>query len=123
MIFVTYPESIDLERKCEAYLNSVCIGVTAEVVISRSDEQSVDGFAFSVSSDEIHIGISTVAEKVVLAHELIHAKQYITGELQDLFGSGSMLWKGTRTKIDNINSPWEIEAYTNEQEVLTTWLQ
>ncbi len=51
-------------------------------------------------------------EKILtnLTHELIHAKQFITGELTPTMN----MWKlqaVDRTKIPHIQRPWEYEAY------------
>ena len=52
-----------------------------------------------------------------LAHELVHVKQYVVGDLS--IRSKGMYWKGELTKIDNMmeyfKSPWEIEAYGLER--------
>ena len=49
-----------------------------------------------------------------LAHEMVHAKQYIRGELC----GWSMSWKGKKPRNYKYeNAPWEREAYKREEEL------
>jgi predicted SprT family Zn-dependent metalloprotease len=50
---------------------------------------------------------------ITLAHELIHAKQYIMGQLCPIHGNK---WKG-KTYTGYKNTPWEKEAYQFESEL------
>lgn len=55
-----------------------------------------------------------------LAHEMVHIKQYVKGELRELVSGKDLIsWKGTRYRHTNDaewydEQPWEIEAYTLE---------
>jgi hypothetical protein len=52
----------------------------------------------------------------VLAHEMVHVKQYARGELYVGAYSGKHRWQG-KWVSDNINywdAPWEIEAHGRE---------
>ena len=58
-----------------------------------------------------------------LAHEMVHVKQYITGELKHK-GSSISVWKGEvfDEKItDYWDLPWEIEAYGREVGLYTRY--
>jgi hypothetical protein len=49
-----------------------------------------------------------------LAHEMVHAKQYLRGELCGY----SMSWKGKKPRNYKYeNAPWELEAYKLEEEL------
>jgi hypothetical protein len=49
-----------------------------------------------------------------LAHEMVHAKQYLRGELCGY----SMSWKGKKPRNYSYdNAPWEREAYKREEEL------
>ncbi len=68
------------------------------------------GNDINIKIANIVFGQASVEEKMkTLAHELVHAKQYITGELQ--FDQ----WKGTPEKnylhLPYAETPWEEEAY------------
>lgn len=53
----------------------------------------------------------------ILAHEMVHVKQYATGELKDYVYGNHVRWKGQKMFYDDTDdqnyydSPWEIEAY------------
>ena len=55
---------------------------------------------------------------IVLAHEIVHLKQYAKGELKDCSKVKSVRWKGKLYCEENVNywdQPWEIEAYGRER--------
>lgn len=54
----------------------------------------------------------------ILAHEMVHLKQYMKGELVDIPGTNAVSWKGVRFSCSNNpeswtywDSPWEMEAF------------
>jgi len=55
---------------------------------------------------------------LVLAHEMVHIKQYAKGELKDYMRVNRVKWKGkvyNDAKIDYWEQPWEIEAHGREK--------
>jgi len=62
----------------------------------------------------------------VLAHELVHVKQHLLGELKNSpDGIKYTVWQGKRyddTKINYYDYPWEIEAYGREGGLLRRYL-
>jgi len=51
-----------------------------------------------------------------LAHEMVHVKQYVYGEMNE----SMTRWKGTKVAAgDYWNEPWEIEAYGREAGLFT----
>lgn len=50
-----------------------------------------------------------------IAHEMVHAKQWLTGELS-VTKSGLLKWKGKKvsSKLAYHRTPWELEAMSNE---------
>jgi hypothetical protein len=60
-------------------------------------------------------GQSFLKQMQALAHEMVHARQFLRGEL---IGEGVWKWKGRNA--DNYaytNQPWEKEAYRLEREL------
>ena len=59
-----------------------------------------------------------------LAHELVHVKQYLMGELT--WRDKGMLWKGEICNadhlIDHLETPYEVEAYGREKGLLVSIL-
>jgi len=52
-----------------------------------------------------------------LAHEMVHVKQYATGELRDTAKENIIVWQGKKLNVKNLISfdhPWEVEAYGKE---------
>lgn len=55
-----------------------------------------------------------------LAHEMVHLKQYATGQMKDMYSDQSTKWEGKIHKYvseqtnDYWTYPWEIEAYGRE---------
>ncbi len=54
----------------------------------------------------------------ILAHEMVHLKQYLTGQLKDVPGMNLALWEGQVYPTSNDptssyywDAPWEIEAF------------
>lgn len=63
---------------------------------------------------EIHPGIGVKNILSTLAHEMVHVKQYINGELNEEMST----WKGRKVNSDKIDywvQPWEVEAHGLEQ--------
>jgi hypothetical protein len=55
---------------------------------------------------------------LVLAHEMVHVKQYARGELKDFVRLNRVKWKGkiyNDRAIDYWELPWEIEAHGREK--------
>lgn len=61
--------------------------------------------------------MSTRAIIVALAHEMVHVKQYATGELKNTDKLNVNIWKRKKITIgrnDYWDLPWEVEAYGRE---------
>lgn len=55
---------------------------------------------------------------LVLAHEMVHVKQYAKGELKDYIKAKRVRWHGEvyqNNEIDYWEQPWEIEAHGREK--------
>ena len=59
----------------------------------------------------IEINKNDCAEEILktLAHEMVHIKQYVKGELDE----GQTVWRGQKieSELEYDEQPWEIEAY------------
>jgi len=99
----------------------VNINITNEALDSTTDMGHTWG-----DSDEMNITITTkncsiVDRMLTLAHEMVHVKQYLLGELST--DNGYLEWHGEPAKKYKKESrpPWEVEAYALESELLKTW--
>ena len=98
-------------------------------------EDNADGFCWG-DSDEVSIniacggefeaGVYTAydrdAQMLSLAHELVHAKQYIQGEIN----GHDRVWRSGQVEIDCsgmnvLETPWESEAETLESALFSTY--
>jgi len=82
----------------------LCNGTTEEVEISLATHYSLD------CGDRIPFCDQELASNI--AHELVHARQFIRGEIN----STDYYYKGKDYEsIEYAETPWEIEAYMLEQ--------
>ena len=60
-----------------------------------------------------------------IAHEMVHVKQYATGELVELEKTGKIRWQNRSIthSISYWNRPWEIEAHGRELGLFLTWVE
>ena len=64
---------------------------------------------------EIDAGLGLQRTLEMLAHEMVHVKQFATGELVDNPSGKTVKWQGKRVSVRDDDGywtlPWEIEAY------------
>jgi hypothetical protein len=76
---------------------------------------------------EINANKSRNVQLTALAHELVHVKQYMRGELKSLVATPSISkWQGKRideSRLSYWELPWEIEAYGREHGLLLLYRQ
>ena len=69
-------------------------------------------------SIEIEDDLTEQEKLQTLAHEFVHVKQYLMGELS----MDHKYWRGSKIKnLEYREEPWEIEAHNREQELLLAW--
>jgi hypothetical protein len=105
-LIIAYCEDEQVTLAALEYLDSECHGLNATVFIDKGDEALAHG-----NSKIVEIEYSNLLE---LAHELVHAKQFIKGEL-----SSRILAEGS--KISYRKRPWEVEAFAKETEIYNTY--
>lgn len=72
-------------------------------------------FEIQILKEGLHETLST------LAHEMVHLKQYATGQMRDLLTvKNTVVWNGKRSRVINSgdgyeDQPWEKEAYSLEK--------
>ena len=64
---------------------------------------------------ELDAGLNLERTLEMLAHEMVHVKQFATGELVDSLSGKTVKWQGKRVSVRDDDGywtlPWEIEAY------------
>ena len=98
-------------------------------VVIRLTQSDVDGYCdynYDESDKEITIELNKFLSDeellLALAHEMVHAKQYVKKELRTV--NGFNYWKGatfSQTKFVDNMVPWEREAYFREKELFNSY--
>jgi len=100
-----------------------------DIVFSKRMPKQLKGLTIKVPVPDTagdHLGIIRVRINAglderqrckVLAHEMIHVKQYVKGNLR-MLGNHRVIWKGKKYTYQNREhrkNPWELEAYRYDQ--------
>lgn len=109
-----FAESLMTKRMCNNLNVRVCFGESLEnTTVWEDDNNRPREFTITVNSK---VGYRTML--LTLAHEMVHVKQYATGELRDaLRGPTLHRWMNKPFDVNNVDywdHPWEIEAYGRE---------
>ncbi len=96
------------------------------VVFSNHMPEKLEGMTLYLGSPEpnayqsikvrIDVRLNKAKQKLVLAHEMIHVKQYAKGELIVL-SPQQVMWKGKKFRYkqaERLYTPWESEAYRTD---------
>lgn len=62
---------------------------------------------------------------LVLAHEMVHVKQYAKGELRDYVRTNKCKWRDEvyDDRVDYWDTPWEIEAHGREKGLYVSFIK
>ena len=93
---------VNVVTKCDNEYYALCHGDKEEIFIELARES--DGNKFTLDEMMLH-----------LAHELVHAKQFLKGELHPNL---SKWYKKDFSNLPYRQTPWEKEAYLLEQEII-----
>ncbi|MCX7095833.1 MAG: hypothetical protein NTY50_20635 [Methylobacter sp.] len=110
--------------------NDVLDNVTIHIVdASNSDDYGQEAFTKRIKLDnsEFIIAISQFNGQTdiyeLLAHELCHISQFLTGMIDDRVGNDSVIWKGEVFVLSSIppqKRPWEKDAIKNQLKLYGT---
>jgi len=90
--------TIEFVKECEDQEAGFCIGDINEACIVIAKNSCGEPYTFA-------------EQMLTLCHELVHAKQFIKGEL-----TNGMIWKGVDMSLLSIDKhPWEKEAFELEK--------
>ncbi|WP_277480954.1 hypothetical protein [Catalinimonas alkaloidigena] len=115
-----------MEKEVYWYLNQLGIqeNIHLTVIFTSIIPKGFDGLTVSrkilgngyqVLMVRINKALVERQQQKVLAHEMIHVKQYAKGELK-LLKSNTVVWLGKKHRLSKIHhrGPWEKEAYRND---------
>ena len=111
----------------EEYVSSLMVSLNIHRFTSRAVNieflKTLDGDAQGLCNGDKQVALISINKSIpflrqmqALAHEMVHAKQFLRGELGH---KGSDLrWKGlSAAKVAYIDQPWEVEAYRMERDL------
>ena len=126
MFYIDFVGRIAQKKRIKEYINNILYfylptirrNVHIEITISNTCDDDLYGACWG---DKRSIEITLARKDLTLdqmmhnlAHELIHAKQYLKGELS----SYKHMWKGKDySECSYLTLPWEQEAYANEEKL------
>lgn len=117
-----------VKKQVEQYLDQLDVRENVYISVGFSTEmpKKLEGMAISLNSPEpddyqiikvlIDASLSKMKQRLVLAHEMIHVKQYVKEELVVL-NKQQVMWKGQKyhfSCVCNRQIPWEKEAYRTD---------
>lgn len=117
------------KRQVRAYLNQLDVQESIHLTVRFSNRmpKQLEGITLSLPSPEpkeyqllkilINARLSRSKQELVLAHEMIHVKQYAKGELIAL-GKNKVMWQDREryyARAYNRATPWEKEAYRGDR--------
>jgi hypothetical protein len=92
------------------------------VYISFEKDMDAHGYAVDIDKHDYEVEINksySVTNMITtLFHELVHVRQYETGDLVSAEGKKPYRWKGKVCRADYADQPWEIEAFDLEKKML-----
>ena len=126
MFYIDFIGRIAQKKRIEKYINDILYLyiprirrlVPVEITIVNECEEDLYGVCWGdKQSIEITLarkGLTLDEMMQNLAHELVHAKQYLKGELSPY----KHMWKGKDYSTYSYTTlPWEEEAYANEEKL------
>ena len=121
-ILVEFKGQIREKKRIERYVKDIirCLypNIRRVVRIEVAFEKELEAMGLCTGNKkEVEIEIvkhmSMDVMMLILAHELVHAKQFLKGELSPTMKN----WKSSHTKVAYSRQPWELEAYRKEEEL------
>ncbi len=126
MIYLKCPKRFkEFAWQCIEYLGMENLKGDIEITTNKS-LRAYYGLAWG-DREEVEIEISTFGKhnlkqlRSTIAHELVHARQYLTGQLYNGYGHhGTTVFKGRAYNhyMDADKQPWEREAEKLEKEMM-----
>lgn len=107
-------EKVYLHVKFSVYMADDFDGVT------YVKEAIKEGKIINVFMVRVDARLNQKKQSLVLAHEMIHVKQYVKGELK-VIDEKNVLWRGKKhygNKFNSRKTPWESEAYHYDRQLV-----
>ena len=132
----TSPEKVQLFRKTAKfyaeYLNITSFKYKVYICLAPKMRQrdGNNGICSRTGDKEISIAVDSalaLAQMLMtLAHEMVHAKQYVRGQYRGEWsrnGRMKKIWLGKPYSVEYLKRPWEREAFRRERELVYALLE
>lgn len=126
MFYIDFVGRIAQKKRIEKYINDILYSflprirrlVHVEITIVNECDEELYGVCWgdkqSIEITLVRKGLTLDEMMHNLAHELVHAKQYLKGELSPY----KHMWKGKDySECSYLTLPWEQEAYEKEEDL------
>jgi hypothetical protein len=126
----TNPEKVEMLQKTAKfyaeYLNITSFKYIVYVCLAPKmrQKQGNNGICSKTGTKEISIAVDSALALpqllMTLAHEMVHAKQYVRGQYRgEMSRNGKMkrIWLGKQYTVAYLKRPWEREAFRREGEL------
>lgn len=124
MFYVTYdkPKSISnnlMDKAVQFASDFLDIDTYIEIDFNGEFDKGCCGYCNYEKDDKeltVHINPGMKRSEIIATffHEMVHAKQYLKGELVSGVGLNPSRWNGKECTASYFESPWEQEAYELE---------
>ena len=110
----------------EKYVDNMMVALNMHRFTARAVniefKKTLDNDAQGLCSGDKEVALISINKSLpflrqmqALAHEMVHAKQFLRGELGHV--KNELSWKGKVAKVAYMDAPWEIEAYKLERDL------
>jgi len=111
----------------EEYVSNLMVSLNIHRFTSRAVNieflKTLDGDAQGLCNGDKQVALISINKSIpflrqmqALAHEMVHAKQFLRGELNYI--ENQLSWQGkAAAKVAYMSQPWELEAYRLERDL------
>lgn len=117
-------QQLNIEKSNAALMINVtsdCEGSGAAFYMEAADCYIVLLKPQVLRGNKLTIGYKELA--VSLAHELVHVKQMIKGQLKITNGKAKWMGKVVSKKVKYLDQPWEVEAFSRQELIMRRALE
>lgn len=112
---------LEFSKKYAEFLNVDKKPTTVYICLRRDvgSEHNSEGLTLGLAGDffiYLQSSMNLCDLLRTLAHEMVHVKQLIRGQLQHKYQRGKVnaYWCGRKNSKDYLDQPWEVEAFSKE---------
>ncbi len=110
----------------EEYVSNLMVSLNIHRFTARAVniefKKTLDGDAQGLCYGEHQVALISINKSIpflrqmqALAHEMVHAKQFLRGELAHR--GDKLTWHGVAKRAAYLDQPWEVEAYRMERDL------